>query len=147
MPTAPLHYCSASARCPNKTTGGPCPEHQHARRQAWATERGTTQRLRGRGLQQKRAALFAREPNCRECRKHGRFTKAVIRDHVIPLAEGGTDDDTNTQPLCQDCSDVKTRAESARGVRKSWERKARKPAWKGTSGEHDSKNPRQLVDL
>jgi len=44
--------------------------------------------------------------------------KAVIRDHIIPIGEGGTEDDSNIQPLCQSCSDAKTQRESARGVRR-----------------------------
>jgi 5-methylcytosine-specific restriction endonuclease McrA len=69
----------------------------------------------GRKLQLQRAALFAREPLCRECIKYGRISEAVIRDHIVPLAEGGSDDDDNIQPLCRACSDAKTATESARG--------------------------------
>lgn len=83
---------------------------------AWTQTHATpTPRVRGRRLQALRAALFATEPICRACRAQGRATPAVIRDHVIPLAEGGTDDDANVQPLCQRCSDSKTQQESARG--------------------------------
>ena len=73
-------------------------------------------RTSGRRLQKQRADLFRREPFCRECRKAGRFTIAVIRDHIKPLAEDGSDDDDNVQPLCQHCSDAKTAAERARGI-------------------------------
>ena len=47
------------------------------------------------------------------------MTVATIRDHVVPLAEGGEDDEENVQPLCQDCSDAKTREESKRGQRRA----------------------------
>jgi 5-methylcytosine-specific restriction endonuclease McrA len=40
---------------------------------------------------------------------------ATIRDHIVPLAEGGQDIESNVQPLCQTCSDIKTQAEAARG--------------------------------
>ncbi len=76
----------------------------------------------GRRLQRKRAELFAREPLCRECSKHGRVALGEIRDHIIPLAEGGTDVDSNVQPLCKSCSDTKTAGESARGVRRGYGR-------------------------
>ena len=79
----------------------------------------TYKRTSGRRLQKQRAELFAREPMCRECRKHGRLSIATIRDHIRPLAEGGTDDDDNIQPLCLPCSDAKTAAESARGADRS----------------------------
>lgn len=45
----------------------------------------------------------------------GRDSVAVIRDHVVPLAEGGPDVRENTQPLCQACSDAKTAREAKRG--------------------------------
>jgi 5-methylcytosine-specific restriction protein A len=47
------------------------------------------------------------------------LTIATIRDHVIPLAEGGRDDESNVQPLCQACSDAKSQRESKRGQRRS----------------------------
>jgi len=70
-------------------------------------------RLRGRALQAARAELFAREPFCRLCR----VSLATIRDHIVPLAEGGQEAEHNVQPLCQVCSDRKTHRESERGKR------------------------------
>jgi 5-methylcytosine-specific restriction enzyme A len=72
----------------------------------------------GRRLQRKRAELFTREPLCRECTRQGRMALAEIRDHIVPLGEGGLDVDDNVQPLCRPCSDAKTAIESARGVRR-----------------------------
>jgi len=67
-------------------------------------------------------ALFARAPWCALCPKRlGKLVKpnrATIRDHKIPVSEGGTEDVENEQGLCQTCSDIKTREESARGVRR-----------------------------
>jgi 5-methylcytosine-specific restriction enzyme A len=107
--------------CP--ALAGSCEAHDKAteqrqgsaptRRYRWDTDRRTdvAPRLRGRALQAARAALFAREPLCRGC---GRAL-ATIRDHVVPLAEGGQEVESNIQPLCQGCSDAKTQRESARG--------------------------------
>lgn len=81
----------------------------------WGQDTG---RVRGRRLQALRARLFANEPLCRTCVQAGRTRAATIRDHIVPLAEGGTDDDSNIQPLCKDCSDAKTREESKRGMRR-----------------------------
>ena len=67
-----------------------------------------------------RQRLFLHQPLCVLCQKQGRITIATIRDHTIPLAEGGPDDETNEQPLCQDCSDVKTEAEAKRGRRRKF---------------------------
>lgn len=88
-----------------------CAEHKVV---AWAP-RVEVKRISGRRLQAARAALFAREPLCRECRKVGRSVLGKIRDHIVPLAESGSDDDENVQPLCASCDRVKTAADSARG--------------------------------
>ena len=93
-----------------------CTQHAVA---AWRTHcRPVVTRIRGRALQRLRQDLFARQPWCVACAKVGRQTRPTIRDHTIPLGEGGRDDKTNEQALCQTCSDTKTRAESARGVRR-----------------------------
>jgi 5-methylcytosine-specific restriction protein A len=62
-----------------------------------------------------RRALFAEHPLCVVCERQGRVTVATIRDHIVPLAEGGTDAPTNIQALCQMCSDAKTAQEAKRG--------------------------------
>lgn len=91
-----------------------CDQHKAA---AWV-KTVPYKRESGRRLQRKRVELFTREPLCRECTKQGRVSLAEIRDHITPLAEGGSDDDSNVQPLCTSCSDAKTKRESARGVRR-----------------------------
>jgi 5-methylcytosine-specific restriction enzyme A len=97
---------------------GRCDQHARGQGRAsgWSTAHGrNVERLRGRTLQRARAALFASEPLCRLCREHGRVTIATIRDHIVPLAEGGTEAAGNIQPLCRDCSDAKTAGEARRG--------------------------------
>lgn len=81
----------------------------------WNENRHGGNRIRGRKLQRLRQQLFAGEPLCRECAKYGRVTEATIRDHIISLAEGGTDAADNIQPLCRACSDAKTNREAVRG--------------------------------
>jgi len=68
-----------------------------------------------------REQLFSADPLCAECRKASppRVTLATQRDHIVPLAEGGTDDDSNIQGLCDDCHRAKTARESARGLARS----------------------------
>jgi len=85
------------------------------KRPAWVNPASQVKRTTGRKLQAQRAALFLREPLCRVCAVAGRHTLATIRDHIVPLAEGGTDDDDNVQPICKPCHDGKTLAESLRG--------------------------------
>ncbi|MFZ3000306.1 MAG: HNH endonuclease signature motif containing protein [Undibacterium umbellatum] len=91
---------------------GRCVDHQ---RPAWAKRVDATKRITGRRLQKMRLDLFAREPLCAECKRHGRINEATQRDHVIPLEEGGPDDSTNEQGLCDDCHEAKSLIEAKRG--------------------------------
>lgn len=106
MPSAPLRCC-AEPGCPALVPKGRCPAHAKA---AWGSTTPTP-RIRGRKLIRLRAELFVQEPFCRVCK----VRLATIRDHIVPLAEGGADEPSNTQPLCLTCSDAKTVAESQRG--------------------------------
>lgn len=82
-------------------------------RKPWSN--GSRRTFTGRALQREREALFSEQPLCVECLKNGRLSIATIRDHIIPLAFGGKDERSNTQSLCEACSDSKTKGESAQG--------------------------------
>jgi 5-methylcytosine-specific restriction protein A len=62
---------------------------------------------------------MAEEPLCRECSKAGRVAASTVADHIVPKAEGGTDDRDNYQGLCKPCSTAKTAAESGRARRRA----------------------------
>jgi 5-methylcytosine-specific restriction protein A len=114
MPTAPPRPCTGSPHCPNYQ--GQCPTHT---RKAW--DRPSPGRaIRGRKLQRLRAQLFTRSPLCVGCLHSGRTTIATIRDHVIPLAEGGSDTEANVQALCVACHEEKTQSEANRGIARSY---------------------------
>jgi len=69
------------------------------------------ERLRGRaGVEQRRRRLAA-EPLCRMCREQGRTTAATVPDHIVALVNGGADDDSNVQCLCDEHHQAKTRAD------------------------------------
>lgn len=92
--------------------GGWCVKHRPA---AWSVKRpAPTKRITGRKLQRMRESLFARNPLCVECLKLGRVTEATQRDHIIPLFDGGADDESNEQGLCEACHDAKSKAERLR---------------------------------
>lgn len=40
---------------------------------------------------------------------------AGVCDHIVPLAEGGSDDESNLQTICKHCDKIKTSIESLRG--------------------------------
>ena len=102
--------------------GGWCEKHRLA---AWSQPtKQATPRITGRRLQRLRTELFAREPLCVGCLKRGKVQLATQRDHVVPLFEGGADDESNTQGLCDDCHDTKSEDErlraQGRGGSKVW---------------------------
>jgi 5-methylcytosine-specific restriction protein A len=110
MPMKPERRCSYTGCGSLATCEGRCAAH---RRDAWHA--GESRRMRGGNLQRARDRLFAASPLCALCLEAGRTTLATIRDHVTNLAEGGTEHESNTQALCVECSDSKTRSEARRG--------------------------------
>jgi 5-methylcytosine-specific restriction enzyme A len=70
--------------------------------------RSASLRWSGRKLQEWRERILAREPLCRHCNEVGRTTIATEVDHIVPLEDRGTYEDSNAQPLCGDCHKAKT---------------------------------------
>lgn len=85
-------------------------------RQAWASSRRGSRQSRGYGRahDKMRERVLAEEPLCRECTRRGIIEPTTIADHIIPKAEGGSDDRDNYQGLCDRCSKAKTAIEAAR---------------------------------
>lgn len=64
-----------------------------------------------------RARILIRDSyRCRACGRVVSGHRANV-DHIVPLAEGGTDEDSNLQTLCRPCHSVKTvREQRQRGM-------------------------------
>ena len=105
MPSVPKKQCNHSG-CKHLQ---PCPIHP---KKAW-THNKPVERMRGRVLQRERERLFNEQPLCAICQVRA----TMKRDHIVPLAEGGTDDADNTQGLCSACHKRKTQQEARRGKR------------------------------
>ena len=80
---------------------------------------GATQRTRGSAWMKIRARQLREHPLCAMCHSAGKVTAANRVDHVVPLWEGGADDESNYQSLCIQCHDVKT-AEEAKRRGQAW---------------------------
>jgi 5-methylcytosine-specific restriction protein A len=88
------------------------------KRKAWTGNNATKRTMTGRALQRERRRLFDADPLCQACRVVGKTTIATIRDHIVPLAFGGLDVPENTQGLCGQCHDAKSRQEAIEGARR-----------------------------
>ncbi|MDF1506430.1 HNH endonuclease signature motif containing protein, partial [Roseisolibacter sp. H3M3-2] len=59
------------------------------------------ERLRGRAGQRQRLRRLKRTNGlCEMCTDEGRVEEAKFVDHIVPLAKGGEDVDSNTRNLC-----------------------------------------------
>ncbi|BBL25368.1 HNH endonuclease [Comamonas terrigena] len=118
MPSAAPRLCTQpGCRALVHDGSGRCAKHP---KQAWVKKPTAAKRITGRRLQQLRQDLFDREPLCRPCSRLGLVVLATMRDHIVPLEEGGRDVEANVQPICEPCHDAKSKAERARGVRRAW---------------------------
>ncbi|QSR35563.1 HNH endonuclease [Marinobacterium iners] len=113
MPSKPPRPCRAPA-CGRKTTAahGYCEDHAHLHK-PWGTRKGSGRG--GRPWRRKRDHVLQRDKGlCQPCLKQNRISPATQVDHITPVAEGGTDADSNLQAICKACHDVKTQAEAKR---------------------------------
>jgi len=107
MPMAPPRPCPTcgAVRC-----------RLHRRRAGWVERPADVTRIRGRQRQAARTRLFQRQPFCEPCQARGQLVLATIRDHRIPLAEGGDEIEQNEQAICARCHAEKTQQESQRAL-------------------------------
>jgi 5-methylcytosine-specific restriction protein A len=66
------------------------------------------ERLRGRAAVTQRRRRLQAEPLCRDCKAKMIITAATVPDHIFPLTQGGSDDDSNIRCLCADCHKART---------------------------------------
>lgn len=83
----------------------------------WKTSIGKSRHDRGYGSDhvRMRKIVLEEEPFCRLCREQGIVSLTKVADHIIPKAEGGGNERSNYQGLCEACSKAKTAAESRAG--------------------------------
>ena len=96
---------------------GGCPQKKAWEKPVARSGRG------GRPWRRRRERVFKRDGYL--CQIHLRQNKLVsvelhgpnagVCDHIVPLEEGGTDDESNLQTICQECDKIKTQEESLRG--------------------------------
>lgn len=101
-----------------------CPAHKRAAPGSFADRSRGSRQERGYGgnWERLRQIVFRRDNGlCQECLRNGVLTVVGDKpysawcDHIVPKAEGGSDDAENLQTLCRKCHQVKTDREKNRG--------------------------------
>ena len=75
-------------------------------------KQASTPRKRGRAWVEIRARWLRAHPLCNHCEQEGKVTAGQELDHVIPLHQGGADDESNYQTLCIKHHKAKTAKEA-----------------------------------
>jgi 5-methylcytosine-specific restriction protein A len=93
------HLCP---RCGTRTrTTGRCPDCRRAYQHAYDQQRGSSsQRGYGSEWRKLRAAVIQAQPWCSFCGHTGSRDNPLSVDHIVPRAQGGTDDPSNLRVLC-----------------------------------------------
>ena len=106
MPMKPKRPCRYQG-CPNLCEDGEqyCPEHKALMEKHYETfTRGySTGKRYGRSWQRIRTRYVHKHPLCEMCLKQGRYVAVEEVHHIVPLSEGGTNDESNLMSLCRSC--------------------------------------------
>ena len=119
MPSAAPKPCAHIGCGKLVRDGRYCSAHQGDKKQGrFADSQRGSRHERGYGTawDKLRLVILARDNGlCVLCHEAGRLTPAAQVDHIIPKAEGGTDQESNLQSVCVPCHRAKTDREKLRG--------------------------------
>ena len=118
MPKKPKRPCSYPG-CGRLTDGQYCDEHRFSidrQYNRYLRDPDTNKRY-GRAWKKLRARFLLLHPLCEQCKCEGRLTAAEEVHHLLPLANGGTNDAGNLMALCKSCHSKITIGSSNRSTR------------------------------
>ena len=104
MPYKPKKPCSYPG-CPRLCSGRFCEEHQKEydrQYERYGRDRETKKRY-GSSWQKISKRYREQHPLCEKCLEEGRFRRAELVHHIVPIREGGGNDDENLMALCNSC--------------------------------------------
>lgn len=102
MPRKPMNPCRHPG-CPALTTGQYCEKHRKKANHDYNTffrDPAHKERYHNAEWHRVRAAQLERQPLCEMCMADGKYVKATLVHHRVPLAEGGTNAAENLCSLC-----------------------------------------------
>jgi 5-methylcytosine-specific restriction protein A len=83
-------------------------------RPAWGKTDLAPKRDRGRAAQKRNFAIKLRDKWTCQNPECGVITTELEIDHIVPLSEGGSDEDSNKQSLCITCHRAKSAVERSK---------------------------------
>ena len=104
MPIKPKHPCGYPG-CPNLTDRRYCPEHEslmNKRYEKYDRDPDKGKRY-GKTWHRIRTRYVKMHPFCEECLKSGVLVPVQEVHHILPLTEGGTNEESNLVSLCKSC--------------------------------------------
>ena len=104
MPSKPLKPCKYPG-CPKLTKGQYCEEHAYkvAKEYNKYSRSPDHNKSYGRNWRKIRNRYAAAHPLCEQCLKEGRMTPMTEVHHILPIKQGGTNENSNLMSLCHSC--------------------------------------------
>ena len=104
MPYKPKRPCSYPS-CVRLVDGRYCDEHMLIveRQYNHYLRSPDTNKRYGRAWKKLRARFLLQHPLCEQCKREGRLTPAEEVHHILSLANGGTNGESNLMALCKSC--------------------------------------------
>lgn len=105
MPYKLKKPCAAPG-CPNLTCGRYCEQHQRQGNRdydKYYRDPAHQERYHSPAWNKIRKMKLNKDPLCEECMEAGRYTKATLVHHRLPLSEGGGNNPENLESLCAAC--------------------------------------------
>jgi len=115
-PSRPCRKAGCGCLCKDGT--GYCDAHK-ALAIGWTRTTTTSRHERGYGTAwtvARKQAMRRDKALCQPCKSLGRYIPASEVDHIVPKSQGGGDELSNLQCICNACHKVKTGKEGGRGA-------------------------------
>jgi 5-methylcytosine-specific restriction protein A len=117
MPKKPLKPCSYPG-CPNLTEGRYCEEHKKLREKQYNKyhrDKVVQSIYNSKEWKMLRRKKLELNPECEQCLREDRITRATMVDHIVPIKKGGgVFSMSNLQSLCWNCHSRKSAKEGSR---------------------------------
>lgn len=117
MPRKPKTPCRYPG-CPKLTEGRYCEEHKKIEDNnynKYQRNKETQRFYQSKEWKELRKLKLISQPMCEECLRSGKYVRARMVDHIVPIRQGGALlDIANLQSLCWSCHSRKSAKEGSR---------------------------------